>query len=126
MSSLSGGLGDALSVVTMLSATALIALKITVVTRHSSTWGTYKRTIRILVDSATLYTSLVLIMAAFEILNTIHPFDIETNYGIVASSVNFYVGVISIPMAVTLCRTSAKICNDIPFYIGNCLDPDIT
>lgn len=85
-----------------LSTTALIILKINLVTRHNPSWGSYRRIVWILVESVALSTSLVMTLSVLKVANAIKPFDLDTAGGKVVAAINQYAGAILAPMAVKI------------------------
>lgn len=90
------------SVVTIFSATALIAIRIRLMTQNSSFRGTYRHIIRILVESAALYTSLKLIQGSICIAQLIKPPDLDTAGGAAPMLIYQIVATMSLPAAVRI------------------------
>lgn len=69
------------SLVTTASATLLIIVKITLVTRQSHRQHYYARIIEILIQSAGILSIVLLGSAIFNLLDFLHPFNLSTTSG---------------------------------------------
>lgn len=97
-------LSSLFSVITTLSTTFLIALKIVLTTRRSRMRQFYTKIIEILVQSAGLVTFIVLSVISLQLASYLHPFDMDTKFGTVLYEVSIIISRLEGPVIVRLPR----------------------
>lgn len=79
----------------MLSATALIILKIILVTKHSPVRSSYQRIIKIIFESAALSSTILLLDGAIQLRYLRGPIDLSTKLGLAEVELLNYAGAIT-------------------------------
>ncbi|KAF5329247.1 hypothetical protein D9619_009241 [Psilocybe cf. subviscida] len=95
---LSIGISDILSSITTMSATTLITLRIIMVTRRSPIRSSYRQIIEILLESAAIYSIVLLTHGILLIVDFIHPFDIRSPSGVAMWELSMYINFIQPPV----------------------------
>ncbi|KAF5309194.1 hypothetical protein D9619_012831 [Psilocybe cf. subviscida] len=78
------------SLLTTLSSTFLIALKIVLVTRQSPTHHTYAKIVEILTESAAIVSIFMLGTTVLDLILYVHPFDMSTRGGMFCYQLQVY------------------------------------
>lgn len=78
------------TLVTTVSATFLIALKIVLVTQRSHMHHSYAKILEIVIESAALLSIVLLCITVVELASYVHPFDVSTSYGMALDHMAVY------------------------------------
>lgn len=94
------------SVLTTVSATCLITLKIVVVTRRSHMRHSYDKIVEILVESAALVAVVALAVAIMDLVSFVHPDRVSTESGRLFYVLSEILGLVQTPIVVRVSPTT--------------------
>lgn len=89
------------SLLTIVAATCLIALKIMCVTRQNRTHYSYTKIVNILVESAALVSIIAILVAILELLAYLRPYNVDTTTGRFFYELSQYIFALQTPILVS-------------------------